>query len=216
MSFIKYFLLSVILFASFSCSSSSINQRYNRPPSKEDSKEKSPRFSSENDERTFRAEFDEEPVEDHPVDVKEFVAKNESIGNSHVVLSEKEKVMMEIVKYLNTPYQYGGNNKSGIDCSAFTQNVFQNSLSYKLPRTASEQYSVGEIINNKNKLRFGDLVFFNTTKDSYPGHVGIYLGEDLFAHASFSKGVTISSLQSSYFNTRYVGARREIEIENNK
>jgi len=55
-------------------------------------------------------------------------------------------------------------------------------------------------------------VFFNTTKNSFPGHVGIFLGENLFAHASFSNGVTVSSLQSSYFKTRYVGARRAVKI----
>jgi cell wall-associated NlpC family hydrolase len=212
MSLIKILFLFSIFTLFFACSSSSIERRYNHSHKEKEEKGKHQRFSSANDEETFRAEFDEEPVEDYPVNVKEFVEKNDTIGNPPIKLSKREKVMMEIVKYLNTPYLYGGNNKLGIDCSAFTQNVFQNSLNIKLPRTAREQFVKGEIIKSKKLLRFGDLIFFDTTKNSYPGHVGIYLGDYLFAHASFSKGVTVSSLQSSYFNTRYVGARREVKI----
>ncbi len=212
MNLLKYlFSLFVLLFL-FSCSSSSINNRYNKPSKNENSKDDNSRFTSENDERTYRSEFDEEPVEDHPVNVEEFVETNKPSTSSSIVLSDREKVMMEIVKYLNTPYQYGGNSKSGIDCSAFTQNVFQKSLSCKLPRTASQQYNNGVKISNNYSLQFGDLVFFNTTKNSFPGHVGIFLGDNLFAHASFSKGVTVSSLMSSYFKARYVGARRAIKI----
>jgi len=214
MSLLKDLFLFFIFAFFTACSSSSIERRYNQSYTEKESKGKYQRFSSENDEETYRAEFDEEPVEDHPVNVKEFVEENNRIENSPIKLSERERVMMEIVKYLNTPYLYGGNNKMGIDCSAFTQNVFQKSLNVKLPRTAKEQFAKGEKIKRKNLLKFGDLIFFDTTKNSYPGHVGIYLGDYLFAHASFSKGVTVSSLHSSYFKTRYVGARREVKIRN--
>lgn len=212
MNLLKYFSSLFIILSLFACSSTSINKRYNRPPEKKQPQDKQSRFTSENDESTYKSEFDEEPVEDHPVDVREFVSNNKLSTNSSLVLSNREKVMMEIVKYLNTPYQYGGNNKNGIDCSAFTQNVFQKSLSFNLPRTASQQYNNGAKISNKHSLQFGDLVFFNTTKDSFPGHVGIFLGDNLFAHASYSRGVTVSSLESSYFKTRYVGARRAVNI----
>ncbi|MCK5456436.1 MAG: C40 family peptidase [Melioribacteraceae bacterium] len=212
MNLLKYFSSLLIILSLFACSSSSNNKRYNRPPEKKQHQDKQSRFTSENDESTYRSEFDEEPVEDHPVDVREFVRNNKPSNNSSLVLSNREKVMMEIVKYLNTPYQYGGNNKNGIDCSAFTQNVFQKSISFNLPRTASQQYNNGAKISNQHSLQFGDLVFFNTTKDSFPGHVGIFLGDNLFAHASFSRGVTVSSLESSYFKTRYVGARRAVKI----
>jgi hypothetical protein len=194
------------------CSSSSINDRYNRPKEKKIESDSSSRFSSENDEKTYLSEFDEEPVEDFPVDVEEFVLENNSNLSTTFELTIREKIMMEIVRYLNTPYQYGGNDGKGIDCSAFTKNVFENSIDLLLPRTASEQYRTGQEISNKYQLKFGDLLFFNTTKNSYPGHVGIFLGDDLFAHASFSKGVTISSLKSSYFNSRYIGAKRTATI----
>jgi len=212
MNLLKYLSSLFLLLVFVGCSSSSNSYRYNRPSDKKESQDKQSRFTSENDERTYRSEFDEEPVEDHPVDLKEFVETNQTIPNSSIVLSDREKVMMEIVRYLNTPYQYGGNNMSGIDCSAFTQNVFQKSINCNLPRTASQQYNNGTKISSQYALKFGDLVFFNTTKNSFPGHVGIFLGDNLFAHASFSKGVTVSSLESSYFKTRYVGARRTIQI----
>ena len=213
MNLLKYFPSLFILLFLFACSSSSINNRYNRPSEKKQPQDNSSRFTSENDERTYRSEFDEEPVEDHPVNIEEFVETNKAAPNSSIKLSDRERVLMEIVRYLNTPYQYGGNNKTGIDCSAFTQNVFQKSLNFTLPRTASQQYNNGAKISNQNSLQFGDLVFFDTTKDRFPGHVGIFLGDNLFAHASFSKGVTISSLKSTYFETRYVAARRNIDIK---
>ncbi|MDZ7766840.1 MAG: NlpC/P60 family protein [Melioribacteraceae bacterium] len=99
-------------------------------------------------------------------------------------------------------------SENGIDCSAFTQQVFSNSVGVDLPRTAREQFNIGESVGRKNDLKFGDLLFFNTTTRSYPGHVGIYIGEDLFAHASRSLGVTVSSLKSTYYDNRFIGARR--------
>ena len=212
MNLLKYFTSILFILFLFACSSSSINKRYNKPSEKKDPQDNKSRFTSENDESTYRSEFDEEPIEDHPVDVDNFIRTNKTATNSSVALSDREKIMMEIVKYLNTPYQYGGNNKNGIDCSAFTQNVFQKSIRFNLPRTASQQYNNGAKISNLNSLQFGDLIFFNTTKDSFPGHVGIFLGENLFAHASFSNGVTVSSLNSSYFKSRYVGGRRAVTI----
>ena len=117
---------------------------------------------------------------------------------------------MEVIKYLDTPYKFGGNSESGIDCSAFTKTVFSNTFSMELPRTAKEQYQVGDEIDSKNDLKFGDLVFFNTRKRVKPGHVGIYIGDNLFAHAS-KKGVTVSSLEDNYYSRKFMGGRR---IEN--
>jgi lipoprotein Spr len=120
----------------------------------------------------------------------------------------KEKMLMEIINYLNVPYQYGGNSKSGIDCSAFTQNVYKSTLSVNLFRSAREQYKQGEVISDVDDLQFGDLVFFDTRSGVSPGHVGIYIGDDLFAHASSKKGVTISSLNHTYYKDRFMGSRR--------
>ncbi|MCI0706714.1 MAG: NlpC/P60 family protein [Ignavibacteriae bacterium] len=110
---------------------------------------------------------------------------------------------------MGVPYLLGGDNGRGLDCSAYTQLVFRNSLQKDLPRTTRDQYKIGSPVGFSN-LMFGDLIFFNTT--GHPAsHVGIYLGDDLFAHASVSFGVTISSLSSSYYKKRFQGAKRIIE-----
>lgn len=211
---IMFFLIEIFI----SCSSSSVNHRYNKPREKETEKvDNSVRFTDDNDKAIAEAysdEFDEEPVEEKPVDIDRFISENELKSSSTSKLTAREKVLAEIVRYINTPYQYGGGSKSGIDCSAFTQDIFSKSLNFSLPRTASEQYKMGREINSENNLVFGDLVFFNTTKNSYPGHVGIYLGDELFAHSSSSRGVTISSIQNYYFNSRFIGGRRPTSISN--
>ena len=120
----------------------------------------------------------------------------------------RERLLMEIIKYLGTPYKYGGTTKNGIDCSAFTQLLYRDVFKMNLQRSARLQYTQGREVNGKNELAFGDLVFFNTRQRVKPGHVGIYIGENLFAHASSTKGVTISSINYDYYSRRYMGARR--------
>ncbi len=122
---------------------------------------------------------------------------------------DRDKFLLELVSYLGVQYEYGGNTKQGIDCSGYVCRVFENAASKKLPRSTREQFSFGERIDRR-KLRFGDLVFFNTTGRS-PSHVGIYIEDDIFAHASVGEGVTLSSLESLYYKKRFVGARRILE-----
>lgn len=108
---------------------------------------------------------------------------------------------------MGVPYVWGGVSPSGFDCSGFTQFVLKkNGIS--IPRVTSDQYGAGVAVSKSN-LRVGDLVFFTTYKAG-PSHVGFYLGDGKFIHASSSKGVTISSLDSSYYSSRYIGARRVI------
>lgn len=123
-------------------------------------------------------------------------------------LSFKDKMLAEIVKYLNTPYKFGGESKTGIDCSAFTQTVFSDVLSVPLLRSAREQFTEGARVTNEKSLEFGDLVFFDTGRRVKPGHVGIYIGDGLFAHASSSFGVIVSSLDDEYYANRFMGGRR--------
>lgn len=217
---ILFFISTLILF--YSCSSSSYQERYSKPKDTEKPKSPKVRFTSENDIKpdttlsrvaynisdSLQSEFDEIPFEDVPVNTEAFVSKFKNLSRLSPALTQREKVLMEVIKYLDTPYKYGGNDFHGIDCSSFTQNVFGSSLNITLPRTASEQFQIGENITSKNDLKFGDLVFFNTSRRSKPGHVGIYIGEDLFAHASRSQGVTVSSMQSTYYKLRYIGAAR--------
>jgi cell wall-associated NlpC family hydrolase len=97
----------------------------------------------------------------------------------------------------------------GIDCSAFVNKVF-DFFNVDLPRTARDIYKVGRSVA-KSELATGDLVFF-TTYASYPSHVGIYIENDEFIHASSAaRKVTIDSINRSYYRKRYIGAKR-IEV----
>lgn len=118
----------------------------------------------------------------------------------------RDAVLLDAVSYLGAPYKYGGNSKDGVDCSGFTCNVYSSAVKRLLPRSTKEQYQTGVPVG-KSDLQFGDLVFFNTAGHN-PSHVGIYIEDDLFVHASVVSGVTISSLESTYYKNRFVGARR--------
>jgi lipoprotein Spr len=104
-----------------------------------------------------------------------------------------------------TPYQYGGDDKKGIDCSAFCGKIFNTVFNQTLPRTAKEQYAICNKIDRAD-LQEGDLVFFNTRGGV--SHVGIYLTNNNFAHSSIRSGVTISSLNEDYYNKKFIGAGR--------
>jgi cell wall-associated NlpC family hydrolase len=118
----------------------------------------------------------------------------------------RDRMLVSIVSHLGIPYLYGGTGKKGMDCSAFTSKVYESAVRTSIPRSTAEQFERGADVERED-LRFGDLVFFNTTGRN-PSHVGIYIEDDLFAHASVSYGVTISSMESSYYHNRFVGARR--------
>lgn len=109
-------------------------------------------------------------------------------------------------KYMGVPYVWGGQTPSGFDCSGFTQYVMkENGIS--IPRTAAEQFAAGKAID-KAKLQVGDLVFFTTYKAG-ASHVGFYMGNGKFIHASSAaEQVSISSLDEEYYTQRYIGARR--------
>ena len=118
----------------------------------------------------------------------------------------KERLILFAKKMLDIPYRFGGSTFMGIDCSGYVQKVF-GFLDVSLPRTAREQFHRGEPVS-KDELSIGDLVFFRTYA-SFPSHVGIYLGNNLFIHASSkSKKVSIDSLDTPYYIKRFIGAKR--------
>ncbi len=121
--------------------------------------------------------------------------------------AQRSDVMAEIINWIGTRYLFGGVDRNGIDCSAFTREVFEKSFGLELPRTAYDQYQLGQPVDKTN-LEFGDLVFFRTAGYAPITHVGIYIGEGLFANAACSRGVTVASLESEYWQKHYVGARR--------
>lgn len=136
----------------------------------------------------------------------EYVSSDEEIEYTNFGVS-KSAIMDIIMEWLGTRYRYGGTTERGIDCSAFVRMLFQETANIIIPRTARDQYKTGEVIERKN-LEFGDIVFFHTRRRPYVSHVGIYLGDNLFAHASSRYGVTISSMESQYYGKRFIGARR--------
>lgn len=122
---------------------------------------------------------------------------------------DRDAVMIRIIELINTPYLWGGTTTNGIDCSAFVQRVMKYALGIDLPRTSAVQSGVGEEVARED-LQFGDLIFFNT-KGRGVSHVGIYLGENVFAHSSSSGGVKTSSLTEDYYNAKYLWGRRVIK-----
>jgi cell wall-associated NlpC family hydrolase len=227
---ILFFVLIFDLAIVIGCSGSSSNLRYNGNQKDVVIGVNDSELSSQNTSEDSSFIYNDEDVPEYqdPSDLPEDESKidlsslmknlkNESTdSNTDPVLSSKKELMiMEIIKYMNTPYKYGGNSLNGIDCSAFTQSVYQSSWMITLNRSARDQYQQGTVIENREDLKFGDLIFFNTRRRVRPGHVGIYIGDNLFAHASSTLGVTISSLEHNYYNKRYMGARRIEEVENN-
>lgn len=112
--------------------------------------------------------------------------------------------------FLGTRYRFGGNTRNGLDCSAFVQQVFRE-LDVNLPRSAREQFQIGSQVP-QGDLKRGDLVFFRTYAP-YASHVGIYLGENKMIHASSKdRRVVVSSMNTPYYRSRYMGAKRISKI----
>ena len=228
----KFYITTFIISFSFifiiGCSSTSNVSRYGEKSDSDTHKTKNVRFTSDDDETgndLTSSEQNDSGVIHETEDDSEVLPPDEQKINMASVLKKisptinldglsfengtpKERMLMEIIKYIDTPYKYGGNSAKGIDCSGFTQLVFSKSLSVKLDRTASGQYQEGQEVNDIDDLQFGDLVFFDTSRREKPGHVGIYIGDHLFAHASTNNGVTISSLDMDYYAKRFMGGRR--------
>lgn len=110
-------------------------------------------------------------------------------------------------EWKNTPYRLGGTSKKGIDCSGFMQLTFRDLFEINLPRTTSEQAKHGKQIS-KSSLRTGDSVFFNTGRGPNGKHVGVYVKNGQFLHASTKGGVIYSDLDSPYWSKAFWQARR--------
>jgi len=108
---------------------------------------------------------------------------------------------------LGAPYVWGGESPNGADCSGFVQEVYRLA-GHRLPRLADAQFEATAEVPAE-EAQPGDLVFFTTYLPG-PSHVGIYLGDGRFVHASSSRGVTESSLDERYYHERYLGAHRPL------
>ena len=139
--------------------------------------------------------------------ISEDVESDTEIETTTTTSSIWNFVVQEAFKFLNTPYRLGGSSKRGIDCSSLTKLVY-GKIGITLPNTSFLQYKNGTSVSLAD-AKPGDLIFFKRGKKI--GHVGIYLGENSFIHAStFLKKVTIGSLENSYYKNHFVGIRRYI------
>jgi len=128
-------------------------------------------------------------------------------GKSEAATKDTTDLLSTGKQYIGTPYEFGAStgNTSSFDCSSFIQFVFESN-GVKLPRTTTAQAQVGEKVD-KDDLNVGDLVFFNTNGKSI-SHVAIYAGNNKILHSASSKGVSIADMNSSYWKSKYVTARR--------
>ncbi len=122
-----------------------------------------------------------------------------------------QDLILKGLELVGINYRRGGTNPdSGLDCSGFVQLVFKDAVGMLLPRTAKEQSQVGNVID-KDELKPGDLVFFNTMRRTF-SHVGIYLGDNRFLHAPRTGAeVRVEDMSQGYWTKRYNGARRLVE-----
>ena len=124
-------------------------------------------------------------------------------------IEKSHDLLLYALSLNGTAYKYGGSNETnGFDCSGFVGHVFRQAAGLALPRTARAMSQNGSQIS-KNELKPGDLVFFNTLRRAF-SHVGIYLGDNRFIHASSSArgDVMVSDLTQQYWSKRFNGARR--------
>ena len=145
----------------------------------------------------------------HPkIEAAKFEDEIRQVSQSEEFKAEplQDRLVAVAKKMLDIPYKFGGSTTLGIDCSAYVRKAY-SLLEVKLPRTAREQFKTGQPVE-KDELSAGDLVFFRTYA-SFPSHVGIYIGNNLFIHASsMAKKVTIDSLDTPYYLKRFMGAKR--------
>jgi len=124
------------------------------------------------------------------------------------------KLYKFIYEWIGTPYRFGGNTKKGIDCSAFTKAIYDKVFNTSILRNSRDIFSMVDPLS-KDELKEGDLVFFKIKSRSI-SHIGVYLGDNRFAHASSSRGVVISNLNDPYYSRYFYKGGRILEAANKK
>ncbi len=119
----------------------------------------------------------------------------------------EHKVLGFMEHWYGTRYKMGGRDQNGLDCSSFVQFYMGAIYNVSLPRTSREQFTFSLPIK-RDEIKEGDLVFFYTGRKKLVSHVGVYLRNNRFAHASTSNGVIISSLDEPYYRSRFIRAGR--------
>lgn len=146
------------------------------------------------------------PARREPGPAPEVVSAPQTTPLKHTTQGTVEqRLRRKVHEWWGTPHRMGGTRRSGVDCSGFVQRIFNDLFNIKLPRSTALQVHTGKVVA-LDHLRPGDLVFFRPPHKVR--HVGIYLGNAQFAHASTSRGVTISRLDATYWRDAYWTARR--------
>ena len=140
----------------------------------------------------------------------QYLLASRSIHMEKYAELEKKRIGRQVaniaLRYVGTPYVWGGTTPRGFDCSGFTQYVLSLE-GITVPRNSYEQFHVGKTVQQA-ELQPGDLIFF-TTYAPGPSHLGIYIGDGKFVHAlNQNTGVITSALDSDYYKSRYLGAKR--------
>ena len=126
-----------------------------------------------------------------------------------IEMKDNHALYVESSNWLGVPYRSGGTTKRGVDCSGLTSNIYKNVYSKDLERNSEDQRKKDCRKVKKGKLREGDLVFFhNGRKKKRATHVGIYLKDRKFIHASASQGVIISTLEEDYWKQHWLNGGR--------
>lgn len=138
-----------------------------------------------------------------PLKARDLKAKLAKVSRAE---SMADAILRRGAGVLGTPYSYGSTGNGSFDCSGFTSYAYK-AAGIDLPHSSAGQASLGSLIS-QDSLQKGDLVIFNNSGNTRIGHVGIYIGDNSFIHASTNKGITVTSLDDSYYKERYVCARR--------
>jgi hypothetical protein len=128
--------------------------------------------------------------------------------------SSMKRFFDNVGQYFGIRYRFGGQTPAGFDCSGFVRFMYNKAFNMHLPRSSREMSAIGNKIS-KNELQPGDLVFFQT-RGQQINHVGIYIGNDTFVHSSLSKGIAEDKLKFQYYEKRFAGAVRLLDLSNDQ
>lgn len=136
----------------------------------------------------------------------------EPVLTDEIITTREARALIEAAhSWLGTPYKYGGETRHGVDCSAMVMNVYNEALNIKIPRTTRTQREYAMPVK-RSDLQPGDLIFFSPgTAGKSISHVGLFIGNGRFIHASSSRGVVVSSLVERYYRDHYHSAGRIVK-----
>src|SRR5579872_5808051 len=156
--------------------------------------------------KTSTAQTPDKPNEEQDGLIKEYFSQIMGVA---VSTTSNIKLFQFVYDWVGTPYHFGGNTRKGIDCSAFTKELYSKVFNLTIKRNSRDIFSMVSPVR-KDELQEGDLVFFKIHSRSI-SHVGIYLGNNRFAHAS-NRGVAINSLTDGYYSRYFYKGGRLLDV----